>query len=331
MDTIKTAADASVDAAAQSIFEGVLSETDDQPPEEGDGEAPAPQEAEPAGDDSEEFDAEAAEALEEEDEPEDEPEDDEDEQVEESPPPAPESYTVKVDGEEVSVTLDELRAGYSRTASWTRKSQELARQRKAFEQEDQAVRQERMKYAELLGTLEQQLQAQLPQEPTTDDPREWIHFQRKTQELEKVRAEQGKLQETLQAQWQADRDRITSQENEKLAQIFPEWQEESVALGAKQDLVSYATGLGFDREELENVYDHRVVVLLAKAKAYDELEVQKKTVQKKAKSSPVLKPGQPRSRSKSTKARRKTRSQRDKLRDSGRVDDAAAILYDQLD
>ena len=46
---------------------------------------------------------------------------------------APATYRVKVDGEEVEVTLDELQKGYSRTQDYTRKTQALAEQRKAAE------------------------------------------------------------------------------------------------------------------------------------------------------------------------------------------------------
>jgi hypothetical protein len=46
-------------------------------------------------------------------------------------------YTVKVDGEEVSVTLDELKAGYSRQAHFTRSMQALKEEREAFEAERQ--------------------------------------------------------------------------------------------------------------------------------------------------------------------------------------------------
>lgn len=47
----------------------------------------------------------------------------------------PKSYLVKVDGEEVEVTLDELQKGYSRTQDYTRKTQALAEQRKEAEAE----------------------------------------------------------------------------------------------------------------------------------------------------------------------------------------------------
>ncbi len=45
----------------------------------------------------------------------------------------PQTFTVKVDGKEVSVTLDELQKGYSRTQDYTRKTQQIAEVRKQAE------------------------------------------------------------------------------------------------------------------------------------------------------------------------------------------------------
>ena len=67
---------------------------------------------------------EALEAESEEDEAEEE-ELDEDEVEEES-----EVYAVKVDGEELEVTLEELVNGYSRQSDYTKKTQEISEQRK---------------------------------------------------------------------------------------------------------------------------------------------------------------------------------------------------------
>ena len=75
----------------------------------------------------------------------------------------PQTFTVKVDGKEVSVTLDELQKGYSRTQDYTRKTQQIAEVRKQVEQETHAVRAEREQYAQLLGALQTQLQSSEPQ------------------------------------------------------------------------------------------------------------------------------------------------------------------------
>ena len=69
--------------------------------------------------------------------------DQEDEEVEEEEgeedPSDGETFVVKVDGEELEVTLDELKAGYSRQAHFTRKMQELKEEKEQFEAEVNSV------------------------------------------------------------------------------------------------------------------------------------------------------------------------------------------------
>ena len=62
-----------------------------------------------------------------------------DSSVEVSQEPAGESYTVKVDGLEEQVSLDELRDGYQRQADYTRKTQELASERNRLQQAEAIV------------------------------------------------------------------------------------------------------------------------------------------------------------------------------------------------
>jgi hypothetical protein len=53
--------------------------------------------------------------------------------------PVGDSYTVKIDGEEHAVTLDELQNGYQRQADYTRKTQELAAERENMAQGEAIV------------------------------------------------------------------------------------------------------------------------------------------------------------------------------------------------
>ena len=73
---------------------------------------------------------------------------------------APQRFRVKVDNEELDVDLDELIKGYSRTSDYTKKTQNLAEQRKAVESErtkiDEAARL-RDTYAQRLQVIEQML------------------------------------------------------------------------------------------------------------------------------------------------------------------------------
>tara|TARA_R110002020_G_scaffold461166_2_gene679981 strand:- start:96 stop:851 length:756 start_codon:yes stop_codon:yes gene_type:complete len=62
-----------------------------------------------------------------------------DSSVEVQQEPAGDSYTVKVDGSEEQVSLSELRDGYQRQSDYTRKTQELASERKRLEQAEAIV------------------------------------------------------------------------------------------------------------------------------------------------------------------------------------------------
>lgn len=113
-----------------------------------------------------------------------------DEETEEEEKPA-EVYTVKVDGKEVEVTLDELQKGYSRTQDYTRKTQQIAETRKQVEAEASAIRAEREQYAQLLGALKQQLEStEAPVDMDrlyNEDPIEWVR------QSEVMRQKQDKL------------------------------------------------------------------------------------------------------------------------------------------
>ena len=87
--------------------------------------------------------------------------------------------TVKIDGKTEQIPLEEAIKGYQRQADYSRKTAALAEERKSFDQDRQAVVQERTQYAHLLNALQQQLQAQQPQEPDwqklyDSDPFEYV-------------------------------------------------------------------------------------------------------------------------------------------------------------
>ena len=113
-------------------------------------------------DDADESEDEEDDEEEAEDEDEEEAEDEADEEADGDDE---ELYTVKVDGETMEKTLDELRAGFSRTESWTRKSQKLSDERKAFEGQRETVKRMEAEYAARLQHLETQMAGNLPQEP----------------------------------------------------------------------------------------------------------------------------------------------------------------------
>jgi len=253
-----------------------------------------------------------------------------DEETEEEEKPA-EVYTVKVDGKEVEVTLDELQKGYSRTQDYTRKTQQIAETRKQVEAEASAIRAEREQYAQLLGALKQQLEStEAPVDMDrlyNEDPIEWVRqsevMRQKQDKLAAIQSEQQRLSQlTAQQRAQEMQAHLASQQ-EALIQAVPEWKDSKKAQAEKALLVEFGKKIGFSDEELKNVYDHRAVIALRKAALYDQM------MSKRGQIKPVVNNG-PRTAKPSAAGRVSTTTEstraKQRLAKSGRVNDAASAI-----
>jgi len=244
----------------------------------------------------------------------------------------PQTFTVKVDGKEVAVTLDELQKGYSRTQDYTRKTQQIAEVRKQVEAETQAVRAERGQYAQLLGALQAQLQASEPQVDLdrlyNEDPIEWVRQKEVLRERQEkayaIQAEQQRLiQLSQQEQQQSMQQHLESQKDALLAAL-PEWKDPKKAKLEKAMLIESAKSAGFSDEDLKSVYDHRLVLLLRKAALFDQMVSKRQGIKPVVNNGP--RPAKPGAAGRVSTTSEATRAQQ-RLAKTGRVDDAAdAIL-----
>lgn len=255
-------------------------------------------------------------------------------------PAAPPTYRVRVDGNELEVPLPELLAGYSRQADYTRKTTELATQRKALEQEAATIRSARDQYATQLGALERALVETMPKEPDWEALRkenpgefaaQFAEHQQKREKLAAVRSEQDKVRRQQEAEFHQGLAAHLQAEAVKLVEAIPEWKDETKAKAEKGKLVEFAGSLGWSPEDLDNVHDHRLVLILRDAMRYRESQTKgKQAVQDKARTAKVLPPGGRPTTTTQTGQRVKTQKARDRLKQTGRVDDAAAA-FDYLD
>ena len=263
-------------------------------------------------------------------------EDVEDDTEESDEPEQPEVYTVKVDGQEYEVTLDELRSGYSRQQHFTKRSQELAQQRKAFEQEVLETRQYRDAYAQQLEQLSNQLQQTTPSEPDWSalsqqyEAKELFQmkaeYDRRKEEIARVEQERERIaqQQSVEAQHQMQQ-HLAAQKTEMLERI-PAWRDEGRRNKERLDVIKYAQDvIGFSEQEIANASDARAIEMLYKAWQYDKLQKDAPAVKKKVQSAPkVAKGGQPK-----TKAQVQTRQRRDamnKLTKTKSIDAAVEFL-----
>ena len=297
-------------------------------------EAREPQQPEPEAYKPEEdiADATSEEEYAEDDEGEDAYEADDGEEYDEEPP---EVYTVKVDGEEVEVTLDELQSGYSRQQAYTKRSMELAEQRKAFEAEQAETRQIRDAYAQQLDQLAAQIQQTTQQEPDwralaeTMSERDLFLYKadwdQQKEYQKQVQAEQQRIAaEKSREQEQELRKHLEVQRTDMLNRI-PAWQDEDVREAERREVITYAQKrIGFSEEEIANASDARAIELLYKAWQWDQLQEKKPAAKKRTRKAPKMaKAGRP--KTKREVASRSRQEARKRFESAGTVD--AAVEY----
>jgi hypothetical protein len=218
-----------------------------------------------------------------------------------TPEPETQTYTVKVDGEDVSVPLDELLKGYSRTSYFHKKLSEIDRTKKELEAEFQAVRQERQQFASMLPQLQAELDTGDP-EPDwkkllDEDPIEFVKqealWRQKKEKRQMLLNQQARLVQAQQIEQQKTLQQRLSQEAERLSTSIPEWKDEKIAQEEKAGIMDYGIQLGYSPEDMAQVYDHRAVILLRKAMLYDKAQTKMKTLKSTVSTVKSSKPGTP--------------------------------------
>ena len=275
-------------------------------------------------------------------------EDDQDEVADEDDDDSEEAsidyYTVKVDGDEVDVTADELIAGYQRQGDYTRKTQAVAEDRKAVEGERQQfaqAQQELHQMREHLATRLQQAEEMLQTgagepEPNWDqlrdeDPLEYMvqrdRFRDRQEQQRQVQQEQEALQAQQNHVAQQQRAQHLQSEQAALLEGIPEWRDEAMAAKEKSALVTYAQQSGFSEYELANASDSRAVIALRKAMLYDALQDETPKARAKAKAAPkMVRAGKPKSKAEKSSRRRADRLDRIN-KNKGRDAMEAAVEY----
>jgi len=258
-----------------------------------------------------------------------------------------ELYAVTVNGEEVAVSLDELLSGYSRQSDYTRKTQEVANDRKEMEalqhqynSQVQQIQQERQQYAEALTNIIANNSGELEKFSNIDwdtlrenDPIEYVttreQFREAQERIQGLQKEQERVAQTQWAENKKAQHEMLQVEKGKLIEALPEWGNPDKQKDLSANLQSYAKEQGFTSEELNSLIDHRSVLVLLKAQKYDQL--QKSDVKsKKLKNKPkVIRSGQGRTSSSNSKSKRTAQMKR--LQGSGHIDDASALLEDFID
>lgn len=237
--------------------------------------APAPEKAkrEPVeeGDDNPEEEPDAEEPEEEEEEPEQEPEEDDGES----------EVTVKIDGKTTKIKLRDLTDGYLRQSDYSRKTQQLAEERKAHEGELASARTERENYRVMLGHLRQQMDSLIPQEPnweallqtqgTDAFLRTRIAWDQAQKNRAQIEQQYQALSEQKEAEDQAAFQKALESEHGRMIEAIPEWKDQKVMKKERDQMVEWARRNGFSDSDIDQVTDHRAVHVLRLAWLGDKM------------------------------------------------------------
>lgn len=260
--------------------------------------------------------------------------DESDEDVDEDEAEDEQQFTVKVDGKDVAVSLDELQKGYSRTEDYTRKTQALAQERKTAQAELEQVRTERAQYAQLLGALQEQLQqSQQPLDMDRlreEDPIEWVRqreMQRENNEkMLAIQSEQQRVNQAEQVVKQQQMQAFLQSQKEQLLTVVPQLSDPKFAQAEKGRWIEAGKSIGFSEQELNGINDHRVLLALKTIADYNGMVAKRKQVSSDKPKAKTVRPGvAPRKNQSSA-----VKQAQQRLARSGNAKDAASLLENFL-
>jgi len=227
------------------------------------------------------------------------------------------------------ITLAEVEKSMMQHKDYTEKTQAMAVERKQMADMQASIAAERQHLAQMLEAAQKAPQ----DEPdwvqlANDDPLEYtrlraIHEATKA-EQDAMTAERQRLAQQEQVEQQQNLQRYVQAEQAKMVEAIPELGGENAAQ-VKAAAGTYMQGIGYTAQELEQLFDHRVVVMAHDARQWRELQAKSKTAAKKVKGkAKVIRPGAKKGKS-AMKADQRMKGV-ERLRKSGSVEDAVALL-----
>jgi len=319
VETTEPMMDGSIESAAELLLE--------QPEQ-----AELEEEVEDTEDDSESSEPESQDEdedvdVDEQDEDEDEDED-EDDAVQQS-----QSYTVKIDGEEKAVTLEELKQGFSGQQFIKKGMQENAQARKQTEDVYNALLESRQQVTDLFAKLQNGGAARQPIKPDLamldTDPIGYVEANARFEH--DMQTYQGEMQQYQQvANDQAHAQNLAleahrNQEMSKLLEIMPDLRDPDKGKVMKEQMLAVGNEYGYSPDEISTIVDHRAIRVLEDARKYREIVAGKSKAVEKAthkKRTQPLKAGSKKVKS----GAKEIRNKQNRLKTSGSIDDAVALI-----
>lgn len=327
--TEKVALDGSIESAVSAMIapESVENEETDT------NEVAEPEET----NDTEEANAESEDDSEESEDSNDDDEDDaedEEEDADEANKTEP-VYTIKVDGTEKQVTLNELKRGYSGQQFVQKGMQEAAAQRKQAEEVYAALLNERQQISQLYQQIQGGQIATPPKAPTRElfdsDPIGYMEAKLNYDEqVAQYQQQQAQFQQLSAQQSQAQqvaRQAYLQQEVENLKSVIPELANPAHAGKFKDQILQAGAAYGYTADEISQVVESRALHVLRDAMKYREIMSGKKKADEKAQSArPKTTPIKAGSK-KLVKSNKEVLQKKTNLKRSGSIEDALSLMF----
>ena len=254
-------------------------------------------------------------------------------QVEDARSEEPQRYSVKVDGQETEVSLEDLKQGYSGQKYVQKGMQETADMKKEVATVYEALNNERQVIAELYQSIQQGGIAPQPVKPSKElfdaDP---IGYMQKNITYEE---EMGAYnQQMAQIQQVSQQSSVASENAQKaylqeqmqiLQKDIPDFADEKKSELLREKLVNTGTNhYGYTTDEISQITDARAIKVLHDAQKYQDIISGKSKAKVKTQSAnSVIKPGAKKVSTPKAKVRSR---QMAKLRGSGDMKDALDLI-----
>ena len=197
-------------------------------------------------------------------------------------------YEVKVNGETIKVTLAELQSGYAKDSDYRQKTSKLSEERKSIEAERQKILDEmnvaNQKKSEYVKRLEEVVGNLKPPKISDselerlfeEDPTEYVKAQamvtRERERQMKLKSELDKEKQDQAVDYQKKMQVVLKNEQKKLIEKLPQLADPNKAEKIRTDIKKFLTSQGYTPQELENLTDHRTVLVAYNAMQLDKLK-----------------------------------------------------------
>lgn len=258
---------------------------------------------------------------------------------EENETPQQELHKVKIGDQELEVTLEEALRGYQRESDYTKKTQDLAINRKEIQSQQDSLKTELEAVKNSRSQYEQQL-AELTKHLNQDNNIDWETLYRENPaDYIKLKADEDKRKEALQLT-QLEQQRINEEkrkEQEKiynnylvkerqiLAEKMPVYADKEKGPQLLEKLTNFALENGYSEKEISMMVDHRAVLLLADAYRYNQIK-KSKLENKKVKTTPRTVTSNASNVREDSEQKQNAEKRMSRLKQSGHLKDAQSVL-----